>query len=303
MKRTARFRGCAAARRRKALYRPYLEFLEARLPPGDILLGALLGSWLVAPADSRALNDSADSLLDKQPDGSLLPESNQNLAAVHFSFPDDPLRTVRLEDMPTKANDVTVPDVTGRPRTDWTTLEAIAVSPARFLSPNLGVNGAESADVLAVAEKPNVKSLAASADAILLSAGGNDLSHAVTRDVSGSPVEAAARIEKARIAYAANVGKILAGLREANAKCPIALIGLYNPFGGAGPEGSLGRAVLLEWTGSAERAALAFADVRVVPTFDLFDGRPDRLAADRFHPNGKGYALIAERILQVLPDN
>jgi hypothetical protein len=142
MKRTARFRGCAAARRRKALYRPYLEFLEARLPPGDILLGALLGSWLVAPADSRALNDSADSLLDKQPDGSLLPESNQNLAAVHFSFPDDPLRTVRLEDMPTKANDVTVPDVTGRPRTDWTTLEAIAVSPARFLSPNLGVNGA-----------------------------------------------------------------------------------------------------------------------------------------------------------------
>jgi len=168
---------------------------------------------------------------------------------------------------------------------------------------NLGVNGAESADVLAVAEKPNVKSLAASADAILLSAGGNDLSHAVTRDVSGSPVEAAARIEKARIAYAANVGKILAGLREANAKCPIALIGLYNPFGGAGPEGSLVRAVLLEWTGSAERAALAFADVRVVPTFDLFDGRPDRLAADRFHPNGKGYALIAERILQVLPDN
>ena len=167
---------------------------------------------------------------------------------------------------------------------------------------NLGVNGAESADVLAVVKTPNVKRLAASADAILVSAGGNDLSHAVTRDLK-SPAEAAARVEKARDAYAANLRTILAALKEANPKCPIAVIGLYNPFGSAAPEGALGRAVLLEWIGSAERTALAFAQVRVVPTFDLFDGRPDRLAADRFHPNRKGYALIAERILEVLPEN
>lgn len=166
---------------------------------------------------------------------------------------------------------------------------------------NLGVNGAESADVLAVVEKPNVKSLAASADAILVSAGGNDLSHAVTRDLS-SPAEAAARIEKARETYRANLRTILKDLRQANPKCPIAVIGLYNPFGTPGPEGSLGRSVLLEWIGSAERVALEFPGVRVVPTFDLFDGRPDRLAADRFHPNRKGYALITDRILEVLPD-
>lgn len=167
---------------------------------------------------------------------------------------------------------------------------------------NLGVNGAESANVLAVAQTPNVQSLAASADAILISAGGNDLSHSLTRDLS-SPVEAAARIEKARGAYAANLRTMLAGLRQANPRCPIAVIGLYNPFGTPGPEGSIGRSVLLEWIGSAEQAALAFPEVRVVPTFDLFDGRLDRLAADRFHPNRKGYALIAERILEVLPEN
>jgi lysophospholipase L1-like esterase len=167
---------------------------------------------------------------------------------------------------------------------------------------NLGVNGAESADVLAVVEKPNVKSLAASADAILVSAGGNDLSHAVTRDLS-SPIEAAARIEKARETYGANLRSILADLRQANPTCPIAVVGLYNPFGAPGPEGNLGRSVLLEWIGSAERVALGFPDVRVIPTFDLFDGRPDRLAADRFHPNRKGYGLIADRILEVLPEN
>ena len=167
---------------------------------------------------------------------------------------------------------------------------------------NLGVNGAESASVLAVVETPNVKTIAASADAILVSAGGNDLSHSVTRDIS-SPVDAAARIEKAREAYGANLRTILARLREANPKCPIAVIGLYNPFGTPGPEGGLGRSVLLEWIDTAQRAALGFPDVRVVPTFDLFDGRPDRLAADRFHPNRKGYALIADRILEVLPES
>jgi lysophospholipase L1-like esterase len=167
---------------------------------------------------------------------------------------------------------------------------------------NLGVNGAESTDVRAVADMPNVRRLAASAEAILVSAGGNDLSHAVTRDLS-SPAQAAARIEKARETYGANLRAILTGLREANSRCPIVVIGLYDPFGTAGPEGGVGRSVLLDWFDTAERAALSASDVRVVPTFDLFDGRPDRLGADRFHPNSKGYALIADRILQVLPEN
>lgn len=181
------------------------------------------------------------------------------------------------------------------------TLEAVRKrGPAQLA--NLGVNGAESADVLAVAQSPNVRRLAASADAILVSAGGNDLSHSVRLDLS-SPVEAAARIEKARATYGANLRAILSVLREANPKCPIAVVGLYNPFGAAGPEGSLGRSVILEWIDSQERAALGYADVRVVPTFDLFDGRADRLAADHFHPNQKGYALIAERILETLPED
>jgi lysophospholipase L1-like esterase len=167
---------------------------------------------------------------------------------------------------------------------------------------NLGVNGAESADVRAVAETPNVRTLAASADVILLSAGGNDLSHSVTRDLR-SPVETAAAIGKARDAYVANLRAMLTGLREASPKSPIYVIGLYDPFGMQGPEGRLGRSVILGWNGLAAETALAIPDVHVVPTFDLFDGRPDRLSADKFHPNRKGYALIAERIVQLLPDN
>jgi lysophospholipase L1-like esterase len=167
---------------------------------------------------------------------------------------------------------------------------------------NLGVDGAESSDVRGVAETPNVRTLAASADAILISAGGNDLSHSATRDPR-SPVEMAGAADKARDAYAANLRAILKGLREANPKSPIYLIGLYDPFGMDGPQSRLSRSVILGWNSLVAETALAFDGVHVVPTFDLFDGRPDRLAADKFHPNRKGYALIAERVAQLLPEN
>lgn len=166
---------------------------------------------------------------------------------------------------------------------------------------NLGVNGAESADVRAVAHTPNVRTLAASADVILLSAGGNDLSHAVTRDLR-SPAEVAAAADRSRDAYGANLRAILKDLREANPKSPIYLIGFYDPFGMQGPQGRLGRSVILGWNTLVSEIALAFEGVHVVPIFDLFDGRLDRLAVDRFHPNRKGYALIAERVVQLLPD-
>jgi lysophospholipase L1-like esterase len=166
---------------------------------------------------------------------------------------------------------------------------------------NLGVDGAESADVRKVAETPNVRTLASSADVILFSAGGNDLSHSATRDMR-SPAEMAGSLDKARDAYVTNLRAILKDLREANPKSPIYLIGLYDPFGMQGPEGRLGRSVILGWNSLVAETALAFPGVHVVPTFDLFDGRLDRLSADRFHPNRKGYALIAQRIVQLLPE-
>src|SRR5262245_35146981 len=36
--------------RRRVWYRPWLEVLEARLPPGDALLGVLVGGVLLEPA-------------------------------------------------------------------------------------------------------------------------------------------------------------------------------------------------------------------------------------------------------------
>ncbi len=162
---------------------------------------------------------------------------------------------------------------------------------------NLGVNGMESPEVLAVVETPNVRTLAAGASLILVSAGGNDLSHGVTRG-SDSAVAVADAVAAARGRYVESLRKILETLRQANPAAPIGVLGLYDPFGNSDGPGRLGASVILQWNALAQETALAYPNVFFVPTFDLFHGRPDRLAADRFHPNAKGYAEIAARILQ-----
>jgi lysophospholipase L1-like esterase len=165
---------------------------------------------------------------------------------------------------------------------------------------NLAVNGAESRDILPLLAGENVRRLAASADWILLSVGGNDLSHAVTgEDGEGaSPLPA---ISGSRARYAGNLREILSRLRQANPRAPIYVVGLYDPFGSEGPQARIGASVILSWNALVEETALSFPNVSVVPTFDLFYRRPDRLAADHFHPNGKGHQAIADRIVQLLP--
>ncbi len=169
---------------------------------------------------------------------------------------------------------------------------------------NIAVNGMESPEILALARTANVRALAAGASLILLSAGGNDLSHGVTRGTD-SPAAIADAVAAARGRYVESLRGILEALREANPDAPIVIIGLYNPFApfapaapAAGP-GHLGDSTILEWNLLAEETALALPHVVVVPTFDLFHERADRLAADRYHPNSQAYAEIASRILQI----
>jgi len=164
---------------------------------------------------------------------------------------------------------------------------------------NLGVNGAESDDVRELTQSANVRSLAASAEWILLSVGGNDLSHAVPR---GAPEQALGEIDRARSRFLANLRAILSSLREANSSGPIYLVGLYDPFGEQEAGAArIGASVLLSWNAAEQETALSFPNVLLVPTFDLFYGRPERLAVDRFHPNRRGYEAIAQRIEQLLP--
>lgn len=160
-----------------------------------------------------------------------------------------------------------------------------------FRLENLAIEGLESGGLRDLLSHPEARTLAGSADVILLSIGGNDLSHSAGRAAGGAPVD---RLAEARRGFEANLEAILAELRGRNPTAPILLLLLYNPFG-ASDLGTIGSSVIADWNAAAQKIALAHG-VRAVPTFDIFDQHPDRLSADRFHPNEKGYRLIAGRV-------
>lgn len=167
---------------------------------------------------------------------------------------------------------------------------------------NLAVNGAESREVRDLLHRENVRRLAASADWILLSVGGNDLSHAVPRGFT-SPTQTLGEIGKTRDQFAANLREIFRRLRESNPNAPVYVLGLYDPFGEGDAPARAGASVILSWNTLLEETSLGYPGIFVVPTFDLFQRRADRLAVDRFHPNRKGYEAIASRVIQLLPGN
>lgn len=177
---------------------------------------------------------------------------------------------------------------------------------------NLSVNGAESSELKELVASPNVRSLAASADVVLVSIGGNDLSHAVPRGPEPPSLRAVEDVTTARARYAGNLRAVVAALRQVNASAPILLLGLYDPFGGSvgppGPAGAsapavrLGASVILRWNDVIAETALSTPRTWVVPSFDLFEERADRLSVDKFHPNRQGYAAISTRMIQLLPE-
>jgi lysophospholipase L1-like esterase len=164
---------------------------------------------------------------------------------------------------------------------------------------NLAVPGAETADVLRrIGSAPEARAELARADIIVASAGGNDLNHAL-RPQPDRPIR---EPEAAAAAAASNLTALVRRLRALNPAAPVRFIGLYNPYDVLPSEEAEARATLARWNDLIERAMDGFHDVVVVPVADLFYERPDRLAADRFHPGSTGHALIAARVLESLPE-
>ena len=162
---------------------------------------------------------------------------------------------------------------------------------------NLAVDGSETGDFLRKMEAADVARRVAAANLILVSIGGNDLSHSLRSVVPGETAidPTAAAMTGASL----NLQRILSLLRKANPSAPIRLLGLYNPF----PETfdkRMAKETLLKWNVALEEASYSVSGANVVPTADLFDERPDRLSSDRFHPGPNGYGEIASRILSTL---
>nr|WP_053368863.1 SGNH/GDSL hydrolase family protein [Bacillus sp. FJAT-27245] len=157
---------------------------------------------------------------------------------------------------------------------------------------NLGINGQRSEQLARQVQQAEVKRQLGNADIVLITIGGNDL----FRGGQGLVEFDKQKPEEIEKKFLANVNVILTEIRSANKDATIYFIGLYNPFIELA-EGKEISAVIRQWNFASANLAAKFEKVVYVPTFDLFEQNVnDYLYTDKFHPNTKGYQLIADRV-------
>lgn len=158
---------------------------------------------------------------------------------------------------------------------------------------NLGVNGARTPDLLGELDRPNVQQLLREANVVILSIGGNDLWG--SRDWRTA---APANPDAAMDAVLARIETAVRRVRAVNPRARIFFVALYNPFI-TSPFGRQLTMFVNRWNARLLQRFGSDPEFTLVQTADLFSHR-DRLALDRFHPNGEGYELIARRIADAL---
>ena len=162
-----------------------------------------------------------------------------------------------------------------------------------FDTVNLGVNGAQTSDLLGRLRQERVRREVAGADAIVLSIGANDLfrSQAARNETLRAPLAVAMRI-------LGRIEQVVDELRRLNPSARILILGGYNPAPDH-PQAPLIDQYLGLWDATLANTFEGDPLVSVVQLSDIIT--PRRLSRfDRFHPGGAAYAAAAERIAEML---
>jgi lysophospholipase L1-like esterase len=156
-----------------------------------------------------------------------------------------------------------------------------------------GVAGATTGDVESKMRDDAVHADIASADAIVLSVGANN--------VFQDP-EARARAIRDRDAYAREILERVAGvvaqIRATNPDAELILLGGYNPLPDHPLSGGISR-YIKNWDKLLNQRFESDPLIDVVKTSDIIDSGA-KLATDHFHPGAAAYREIAKRIADML---
>ncbi|PYQ51990.1 MAG: hypothetical protein DMF59_06160 [Acidobacteria bacterium] len=161
---------------------------------------------------------------------------------------------------------------------------------------NYGVPGATTDDVASKLHDDTIRNDLASADAIVLSIGANN--------VFQDP-ENRARAIRDRDAYAQEILERVAGvvsqIRAINPDAELILLGGYNPLPDHPLAGGISR-YIKNWDKLLNKRFEPDALIDVVKTSDIVDSGDKLSSADHFHPGGAAYRSVAKRIADMLTE-
>jgi lysophospholipase L1-like esterase len=163
---------------------------------------------------------------------------------------------------------------------------------------NFGKKGNRSDQLLKRLEKKEIETSIKDANIVLITIGANDIMHVVKNNWSNLNMEP---FEEERVKYVERLTTIFNKIIELNPEAEIYLIGFYNPFEKYFGEIEQLGMIMDNWNEAGMMETEEFENVYYIPIYDLFRS-PDEnlLAEDHFHPNTKGYKLIAKRVIDYL---
>ncbi|QED48314.1 SGNH/GDSL hydrolase family protein [Cytobacillus dafuensis] len=165
---------------------------------------------------------------------------------------------------------------------------------------NFGVKGNRSDQLLKRLNSNKVKTAIGDADFVILTIGGNDMMKVVRENFSNLNMQA---FQKQKLIYQDNLEQVVTTIREENPRSMVVLVGLYNPFLKWFANITEINQIVDDWNETSKNVLAKFPETYFVEIDDLFENNSDELLyEDYFHPNDKGYELIADRIYETLKE-
>lgn len=170
---------------------------------------------------------------------------------------------------------------------------------------NYGVKGNRTTQLIKRLQSSELKTAIQKADLVILTIGGNDIMKVVKDNFYNLQVS---DFVKEKENYKEHLTQIMEAIVQENPDASIVLVGLYNPFSKWFSDIKEMDQIVTEWNQAGQRVIANYTNAYFVSIEDLFLNKSeDLLYKDNFHPNDKGYEMIAERLNQtmgesVLPD-
>lgn len=165
---------------------------------------------------------------------------------------------------------------------------------------NYGVKGNRTDQLLKKIKSAEVKQSISDADMVILTIGGNDIMKVVRDHISNLQLDDFTPQMKT---FETNLYNVLREIRKDNQLAAIVLVGVYNPFTKWFADVDEMNDIVTEWNRTGENILTLYDNTYFVPIEQIFsDTTENLLYTDYFHPNDKGYQLIADEIYTKVKD-
>lgn len=150
-------------------------------------------------------------------------------------------------------------------------------------------------------ENPEITRSLEKADMVLITIGANDIMQIMKDNFMNLTEEP---FIEGRELYGERLTQILAHITSVQPEAEIYLLGFFNPFERYFGDIEALNQILTRWNNESLQATNQFEQVHYIPMQDIYQYKSENVFADdNFHPNHRGYELMAERVITYLEND